>query len=57
LRPEVTARAEIGFNADYLLDFLGAADTENVVLQFTDGKSSLQLTQPGDMQYVCVVMP
>ena len=54
---EVTGSAVVGFNADYLLDFLGAADTENVVLQFKDEKSSLQLTQPGDMQYVCIVMP
>lgn len=51
---EINGSVVVGFNADYLIDFLGATDAENVTLSFGDEKSALQL---GDGQYVCVVMP
>ena len=51
---------KIGFNAQYLLDFLGVADSENVQLQFANEDSAGQLqpvpgTEGCDYRYV--VMP
>jgi len=46
-----------GFNARYLLDALGAVDSEEVVLEFKDALSPCIIRQPGDPDYLCVVMP
>ncbi len=53
--PEVS----IGFNAQYILDFLGAVATENVHLELRDGDSQGILTPVGDEanEYRYVVMP
>ncbi|MCC6591583.1 MAG: DNA polymerase III subunit beta [Bryobacterales bacterium] len=48
----------IGFNADYLFDFLGATDSEKVTLHTKDSNSPMQLTPAnGDGRYLCVIMP
>lgn len=39
---------EIGFNGNYLLESLGAVNTSNVRLAFTDSNSSVLITQNGD---------
>ena len=56
---EITgAPLTIGFNANYLLDFLGTTDAEKVVVNFKDANSSVQLTPAtGDGKYICIVMP
>ena len=48
---------DIGFNVNYLLDALGAVDTEAVALGLSDANSSCVITHPdgGDSKYV--VMP
>jgi DNA polymerase III subunit beta len=46
-----------GFNARYLLDILAAMDSEEVVLEFKDALSPCLVRQPGDPDYLCVVMP
>ena len=48
---------EIGFNVNYLLDALGAVDTEQVEVDLTDANSScvIQATEESDCKYV--VMP
>ena len=50
---------EIGFNAQYLLDFLGAAGTETVQLDLKDSESqgTLRPAPGGDTDYRYVVMP
>lgn len=48
---------EIGFNVNYLLDALGAIETEEVEIGVTDGNSSCLLTAPGDDTAKYVVMP
>jgi DNA polymerase-3 subunit beta len=50
---------EIGFNAQYLLDFLGAAGGAAVSLDVKDGDSQglLQPKGDGDTEYRYVVMP
>ena len=51
---------KIGFNAQYLLDFLSVVDTENVQLQFANGESAGQLKpepEPDGFDYRYVVMP
>ena len=53
------AGVEIGFNAQYLLDFLAAADTEAVSLELKDHESQ-GLFRPGDggnTDYRYIVMP
>lgn len=53
------ANVEIGFNAQYLLDFLRAVNQDQVVLHFKDGNSAGEL-RPGDsaeFTYRYVVMP
>jgi DNA polymerase-3 subunit beta len=54
------AAVEIGFNAQYLLDFLRAVSQEHVVLHFRDANSAGEL-RPGDggaeYTYRYVVMP
>jgi DNA polymerase-3 subunit beta len=50
---------EIGFNAQYLLDFLNGLESSNVVLSLKD-KETQGLLQPGDAkgyEYSYVVMP
>lgn len=48
---------EIGFNAQYLADFLGAVSTETVTLHLTDAKSAGELRAAGALDYRYVVMP
>ena len=50
---------EIGFNAQYLLEFLAAADSEQVVLQLSDQESSGLLRPHGESEtdYRYIVMP
>ncbi len=53
------AAVEIGFNAQYLIDFLRAVNQDQVVLHFKDGNSAGEL-RPGDSAdytYRYVVMP
>jgi len=47
----------IGFNARYLMDVLGALDTEEVALDLGDEHSPGVLRSPGDSSYTAVVMP
>ena len=50
---------QVGFNYQYLLDFLTTADEPDVSFDFKDSESAAQLrTQPaGDYNYRYVVMP
>ncbi len=54
------ASIEIGFNAQYMLDFLRAAPETQVVLHFKDSQSAGELRPGGDgekYQYRYVIMP
>ena len=48
---------EIGFNVNYLLDALGAIESEEVGLALVDGNSSCLLREPGNDECKYVVMP
>ena len=48
---------EIGFNVNYLLDALGAIETEEVTLAVVDGNSSCLVREPGNDDCKFVVMP
>ena len=48
---------EIGFNVNYLLDALGAINTDEVTLAVVDGNSSCLLQEPGNDESKYVVMP
>lgn len=48
---------EIGFNVNYLLDALGAIESEEVTLSVVDGNSSCLLREPGNDDSKYVVMP
>ncbi|MGI9295401.1 MAG: DNA polymerase III subunit beta [Pseudomonadales bacterium] len=48
---------EIGFNVNYLLDALGAIETDTVSLALVDGNSSCLLRQPDSDESKYVVMP
>ncbi|HKZ73585.1 MAG TPA: DNA polymerase III subunit beta [Steroidobacteraceae bacterium] len=48
---------EIGFNVNYLLDALGAIDSEKVEIGLTDSNSSCLIRAPGVMGTKYVVMP
>jgi DNA polymerase III subunit beta len=48
---------EIGFNVNYLLDALGAIDTDRVEIGLTDANSSCLIRAPGVTQTKYVVMP
>ena len=48
---------EIGFNVNYLLDALGAIESETVTLSIVDGNSSCLLREPGKDDCKYVVMP
>jgi DNA polymerase-3 subunit beta len=51
------AGMEIGFNVNYLLDALGAVESETVEVRVTDGNSSCLIVAPGDTSTKYVVMP
>lgn len=48
---------EIGFNVNYLLDALGAIESEEVALAVVDSNSSCLLREPGNEHNKYVVMP
>ena len=50
---------QVGFNYQYLLDFLSTADEPDVSFEFKDGESAAQLRThpPSDYNYRYVVMP
>ena len=48
---------EIGFNVNYLLEALGAADSEDAELHVTDANSSCLILSPGVEHLKYVVMP
>jgi DNA polymerase-3 subunit beta len=48
---------EIGFNVNYLLDALGAIESDEVSLSVVDGNSSCLLREPGNDSCKYVVMP
>jgi DNA polymerase III subunit beta len=48
---------EIGFNVNYLLDALGAIESERVTLSIVDGNSSCLVREPGKDDCKYVVMP
>ena len=50
----------VGFNADYILEYLQVCDSEEVALQFKDPRSAAQIEVPGadsNIDYRYVVMP
>jgi DNA polymerase-3 subunit beta len=47
----------VGFNARYLTDVLGAVDSDEVVFELGDEHSPGVLHSPGDRSYIAVVMP
>ncbi len=47
----------IGFNSRYLMDVLTAMDREKIILELNDPLSPCLITEEGDDQYRCVVMP
>jgi DNA polymerase-3 subunit beta len=48
---------EIGFNARYLLEALGAIEEEKVIFDIIDGANASVLRGEGNDEYLCVVMP
>jgi len=48
---------EIGFNVNYLLDALGAVESDEVTLSVVDGNSSCLVREPGNDDCKYVVMP
>jgi len=48
---------EIGFNVNYLLDAIGAVDTDEVTLSVVDANSSCLIREPGNDDRKFVVMP
>ena len=48
---------EIGFNVNYLLDALGAVDSDKVIVALTDGNSSCIVREPGTPSARYIVMP
>ena len=53
------ARVDIGFNPQYLLDFLGVCGSENVVMALRDGDTQGMMTPAAgsDFDYQYIVMP
>jgi DNA polymerase III subunit beta len=47
----------IGFNSRYLMDVLSAMDREHIAIELNDPLSPCLITEEGDEQYKCVVMP
>jgi DNA polymerase-3 subunit beta len=48
---------EIGFNVNYLLDAIGAVDSDAVTLSVVDSNSSCLIREPGNDDNKFVVMP
>jgi DNA polymerase-3 subunit beta len=48
---------DVGFNVTYLLDGLGAVNTEEITLSLGDANSSMLLTSEGEPGFKYVVMP
>lgn len=48
---------KVGFNARYVLEFLGAIDAAEVALHITDPLSPALFQAAGDEAYGCVIMP
>ena len=48
---------ELGFTVNYLLDALGAIESDEVTLSVVDGNSSSLLREPGNDDCKYVVMP
>jgi DNA polymerase-3 subunit beta len=48
---------QTGFNARYLLDVLGAFETDQAVLEFKDSLSPCLVREGKDPGYLCVIMP
>jgi DNA polymerase-3 subunit beta len=48
---------DVGFNVTYLLDGLGALDSEEITLSLGDANSSMLLTSEGEPGFKYVVMP
>ena len=48
---------EIGFNANYIIDAVGALNSDEIELGLTDANSSCTLNSPGDTSQQYVVMP
>ena len=53
------APLQMGFNWQYLLDFLAASESENILLEFKDEQSAGQLRPASEekLRYRYVVMP
>ncbi len=47
----------VGFNARYILDFLGALTTDQATIRLQDPLSPALFTGKDDMRYTCVIMP
>ncbi len=47
----------VGFNARYILDFLGALTTEQATIRLQDSLSPALFAGKDDKQYTCVIMP
>lgn len=47
----------IGFNARYILDFLGVLTTDQAIIRLQDPLSPALFTSKDDTQYACVIMP
>lgn len=47
----------VGFNARYILDFLGALTTEQATIRLQDPLSPALFAGKDDKQYTCVIMP
>jgi DNA polymerase-3 subunit beta len=48
---------DVGFNVTYLLDGLGAVNTDEITLSLGDANSSMLLTSEGEAGFKYVVMP
>ena len=48
---------DVGFNVTYLLDGLGAVNSEEIMLSLADANSSMLLTSEGEAGFKYVVMP
>lgn len=47
----------VGFNARYILDFLGALSTEQATIRLQDALSPALFSGKDDTRYTCVIMP
>lgn len=50
-------KIEIGYNVKYLLEALGAMESENLAVMLKDGLSSALFLPEGEPEYTCVIMP